>query len=141
MPKYYETTAIHIRDFLRKVPYKEVIQINEFLVKCYIPHRDPSMMVIKSNSCLYVMKAHGDHIRGNIYHFTGNVKKLVKTFIGDSCTKIDFDSDDSGSSGSDDEEAHKYSKTTYKTKYNTLLDKYRKIKREDFEGIPVKIIR
>ena len=94
------------------------------------------MVVVIHQTCIYVMKAYRDHIIGNIYYFTKNVQAIIGKFIKEECTEIIFESDDNEG---DDGKKTNYSKIMYEIKFKKLLSKFKKIKRDKFENISIKI--
>jgi hypothetical protein len=97
MPKYYSTTISKIYKFLVDIGYKNIYQINEFLLRGYMPCTDPGVIIVNDDPYLYVMKLNTitSKVRCNIYYFVGSelydiedIEDMVDSFLDDECEEI-----------------------------------------------------
>lgn len=97
MVKYYRTTITKLYTFLRNIGYINIYQINEFLIRGYIPCIDPYIMIVYDAPYLYAMKLNTltNSMRCNIYYFVGSkdndiddIEKSIISFINDECSEV-----------------------------------------------------
>ena len=96
MVEYYRTTVTKLYTFLRSIGYKNIYQINEFLIRGYMPCTDPYITIIYDTPYLYAMKLNvlTSVMRCNIYYFVestnliNNIEVLIKSFIDDECREV-----------------------------------------------------
>ena len=97
MPKYYSTTISKLYKFLVSIGYKNIYQINEFLLRGYMPCTDPSVIIANDDPYLYVMKLNTmtNTVRCNIYYFVGSelydiedIEDMIESFIDDECEEV-----------------------------------------------------
>ena len=97
MPKYYSTTISKLYKFLVNIGYKNIYQINEFLLRGYMPCTDPSVIIANDDPYLYVMKLNTmtNTVRCNIYYFVGSelydiedVEDMIESFIDEECEEV-----------------------------------------------------
>lgn len=97
MVKYYRTTVTKLYTFLRNIGYTNIYQINEFLIRGYMPCVDPYIMIVYDAPYLYAMKLNTltNLIRCNIYYFVGSkdkdiddIETLIISFIKDECDNM-----------------------------------------------------
>jgi hypothetical protein len=99
MVKYYRTTINKLYIFLRNIGYKNIYQINEFLIRGYIPCTDPYVIIVYDAPYLYAMKLNTltNSMRCNIYYFVGSdsndiedIEDSVESFIDDECSEVNL---------------------------------------------------
>jgi hypothetical protein len=99
MPKYYSTNVSKLYKFLVDIGYKNIYQINEFLLRGYMPCTDPGVIIVNDDPYLYVMKLNTitSKVRCNIYYFVGSelydiedIEDMVDSFIDDECEEINL---------------------------------------------------
>jgi len=97
MPKYYSTTISKLYKFLVNIGYKNIYQINEFLLRGYMPCTDPSVIIANDDPYLYVMKLNTmtNTVRCNIYYFVGSelydmedIEDMIESFLDDECEEV-----------------------------------------------------
>jgi hypothetical protein len=97
MPKYYSTNVSKLYKFLVDIGYKNIYQINEFLLRGYMPCTDPGVIIVNDDPYLYVMKLNTitSKVRCNIYYFVGSelydiedIEDMVDSFLDDECEEI-----------------------------------------------------
>ena len=97
MPKYYSTTISKLYKFLVSIGYKNIYQINEFLLRGYMPCTDPSVIIANDDPYLYVMKLNTmtNTVRCNIYYFVGSelydiedIEDMIESFMDDECEEV-----------------------------------------------------
>ena len=97
MPKYYSTTISKLYKFLVNIGYKNIYQINEFLLRGYMPCTDPSVIIANDDPYLYVMKLNTmtNSVRCNIYYFVGSelydiedIEDMIESFLDDECEEV-----------------------------------------------------
>ena len=97
MPKYYSTTISKLYKFLVNIGYKNIYQINEFLLRGYMPCTDPSVIIANDDPYLYVMKLNTmtNTVRCNIYYFVGSelydiedIEDMIESFMDDECEEV-----------------------------------------------------
>lgn len=99
MPKYYSTNVSKLYKFLVDIGYKNIYQINEFLLRGYMPCTDPGVIIVNDDPYLYVMKLNTitSKVRCNIYYFVGSelydiedIEDMVDSFLDDECEEINL---------------------------------------------------
>jgi len=97
MPKYYSTTISKLYKFLVNIGYKNIYQINEFLLRGYMPCTDPSVIIANDDPYLYVMKLNTitNTVRCNIYYFVGSelydiedIEDMIESFMDEECEEV-----------------------------------------------------
>jgi len=97
MPKYYSTTISKLYKFLVSIGYKNIYQINEFLLRGYMPCTDPSVIIANDDPYLYVMKLNTmtNTVRCNIYYFVGSelydiedIEDMIESFMDEECEEV-----------------------------------------------------